>query len=117
MLEHAVKGALTAFEGAPNDLDTRRVLTDAYLALGDASARSGDPAGARRSWTRALETVDSLARSTRQTDLLALEATALLRLDRADDALPFVRELLHRGYRKRSVVELARAKGLPAVVP
>ena len=116
-LEHAVKGALTAFEGAPNDLDTRRVLTDAYLELGDASARSGDPAASRRSWTRALETIDSLARSTRQTDLLALQATALLRLDRVDDAQPFVRELLHRGYRKRSFVELARAKGLPAVVP
>ena len=108
----AVRHALDLEGRAPSDVDGRRVIGDAYAALGEITSRTGSAEDARQARAHALESVDSAAQATRQTDLLALRATALLDLDRLDDARPVVRELLGRGYRRPSFVELARRKGV-----
>jgi hypothetical protein len=91
------------------------VLGDTRLALGEILSRTGDAAGAKREWEKGLQDVDSLARATGQTDILALQATALLDLGRVDDARPVVAELLRRDYRKPSFIALVRAGGAPLV--
>ena len=73
-------------------------------------AQKGDAAGARAAWTQSFETIDSLARTGRLTDNLALRSTALLRLDRVQDARPDVEELARRGYRRPRWVALVRQK-------
>jgi serine/threonine-protein kinase len=96
----------------PSDIERRRQTADSYVALGEILSRSGDASGATAAWSRALTLVDSLARTARETELLAVQAAALLRLDRIDDARPVVAELLRRAYRRPSFVELVRAKGI-----
>jgi tetratricopeptide (TPR) repeat protein len=112
----AARRAVDLERGTPGrvtlDIDERRVLGDAYLTLGEVATRAGETEAARRAWTSALETVDSTARATRQTDLLALQTVSLLDLDRLDDARPVVSELLRRGYRRPGFVTLVRTKGL-----
>ena len=108
-----------ALERRPGDLDMRRVAGEASLTLGDALARGGDAAGAARAWGAAAAAVDSAARASGQTDLVALAATALLRLDRLPEARPLVQDLARRGYRRPRFVALCREKGveLPSAPP
>lgn len=96
----------------PRDLDHLRVLGDAYLALGDIMAASGDRAGAAAVRARTLATVDSAARATGQTDLLAIQAAALLEIGRTDDAWSVMAELRRRGYRHPNYVARLRRHGL-----
>lgn len=96
----------------PTDLDTRRVTGDAYLALGEILARAGDAQAARTARARALAAVDSAARATGQTELLAVQASALLDLGRVDDAWSVVTELRRRGYRQPSYITRLRRAGL-----
>jgi serine/threonine-protein kinase len=110
LADQALAVVRPAFESSPGDAETRRVLAETYVARGEVRDATGDAADARQSWERALATVDSLARATRQTDLLALQATALLDLGRVSEARPVVRELLARGYREPRFVALAEAK-------
>jgi tetratricopeptide (TPR) repeat protein len=92
----------------PGDIDRRMQAGDASLILGEILARAHDASGATAARTRALGLVDSLARATRQTDLLALQASTLLELGRTDDARPIVAELSRRGYRRPSFLERLR---------
>jgi hypothetical protein len=80
------------------------------LELGDARARAGNASGAKAAWTSALGAIDSLAKSRQFTDHLALLATALLRLDRIDEARPVVADLLRRGYRRPRWMKLLEEK-------
>jgi serine/threonine-protein kinase len=98
----------------PADLDHRRVLGDAYLALGDILSAAGDRAGAAAARARALAAVDSAARATGQTELLAIQAAALLDLGRLDDARPVTAELRRRGYGHPGYVARLRRLGLDA---
>jgi hypothetical protein len=88
------------------------VLSEADLRLGESLARAGDSDGAHQAWTRAFETLDSLAQASRHTDVLALSASALLYLNRMEEARPLVRELARRGYRRPTFVALTRDKGV-----
>jgi serine/threonine-protein kinase len=110
----ALDATALALARNPDDVAVRQTMCEALLRQGDALAAGGDATGARRAWTRAHATVDSLARASGHTDLLALSATALLTLDRRDDAASLVRELLRRGYRRPTFLALARARGVIA---
>ena len=93
----------------PSDLDFRRVVADAYIARAEVPAETG---GVTAPLARALVLVDSIARSTKETEFLVLQAKALLRLSGPAEAQPMVTELLRRGYRRPSFMELLRAKGV-----
>ena len=112
----AIAKGIAAGEAAlakrPGDLERRKLLADAYLTQGDLFALNPAAGGATTSWARALVLVDSLARSTRETDYLVLQAGAMLRLGGNTDAKSVIGELTRRGYRRPSFVELARAKGI-----
>jgi tetratricopeptide (TPR) repeat protein len=99
-----------ALEKKPTDLNLRVAQTEAYLTLGKALARDGRAADANAAWTRAYATIDSLARARKLTDHLALQASALMHLDRLDAARPIVAELLRRGYRRPSWMAVVREK-------
>jgi serine/threonine protein kinase len=111
----ALRDALGIAEPAvaqkPDDLNLRRLLSETYIGWGAVLARTGDAAGARRAWTHSYEMIDSVARQSGHTDLLARAATALLHLNRVDEATPLLRELLRRGYRRPGLLDLAREKG------
>ena len=92
----------------------RLALTDAYLAAGDAAQRAGDIAAAREAWTRALNAVDSVARTTGVAELRALNATALVNLGRMEEARPIVRMLEQQGYGRPRWLIRMRAAGLLA---
>ena len=92
----------------PSDIERRLAATEASLALGDAQSQIGDAAGARGAWSHALSLIDSTATATKQTELLAAQATALLELGREKDAAPITTELLRRGYRRPSFLRLVR---------
>ena len=115
----ALPGALAAadttaalLERRPRDLERMRGLGEAYLALGDLMAAAGDPAGAAQVRGRALAAVDSAARATGQTELLAVQAAALAALGRTDDAWSVITELRRRGYRHPDYVARLRRLGL-----
>jgi len=99
-------------ERASADIEGHQLLSEAYLGMAQVLDRAGDADGARQAVSRAFATIDSLARASRQTDLLALSATALLHMNRTEDARPLVRELARRGYRRPSFVALVRDKGV-----
>jgi tetratricopeptide (TPR) repeat protein len=92
----------------PNDIEAHRAAGDAYVALGTALSRSGDARGANDAWSHALSLEDSLVRADPETELLAVQAAALLDLGRRDDAKPVVAELTRRGYRRPTFVQLVR---------
>ena len=94
----------------PTDINLRYAVTEAQLDLGDARMRSGNANGAKAAWSAALTAIDSLAKSRQFTDHLVLRATALLRLDRIDEARPVVTELLRRGYRRPRWMKLLDEK-------
>ena len=94
------------------DLELRRLLADAYIADGELLSRPGSASGATMPLARALVLVDSLARTTRETEFLVLQSRAMLRLNGATEARPVVTELLRRGYRRPSFLELARSRGV-----
>jgi hypothetical protein len=51
---------------------------------------------------------DSLARADPETEILAVQAAALISSGRRDDARPVVAELTRRGYRRPTFVRLVR---------
>jgi lactam utilization protein B len=78
-------------------------------------SRSGDSRGARDAWSHALTLVDSLAHVDPETELLAVQAEALIDLGQRDDAKPVVSELARRGYRPPTYVRLVRERA-PALM-
>ena len=113
--ERSADAAIAAGERAvasrPADLELRRVLADAHLARGEILERPGHAGNATTAWARALVLVDSLARTSGETEYLALQASAMLQLRAGADAAPIVAELRRRGYRRPSYMALVRAKG------
>jgi eukaryotic-like serine/threonine-protein kinase len=96
----------------PTDLNLRVASTDTRLELGDALARDGRSTEARAIWTEALAAIDSVARTRKLTDHMVLQAAALMRLDRLDEARPIVLDLVRRGYRRPRWIAVATAKHL-----
>ena len=108
-LEQAVTAGEANLAKRPTDLDRRKLASDAFLARGDALDRPGAASGSTTSWARALVLVDSVARATKETEFLALQAGAMLRLHSSAEARPVVAELLARGYRRPSFIALLGA--------
>jgi serine/threonine-protein kinase len=110
--DQAIAAGESALGRKAQDLEYRRLLADAYIVRGEALDRPGSASFATTSWARALVLVDSLARTSKETEFLALQAAAILRLHGKEEALPIVGELLRRGYRRPSFVELLKAHGI-----
>jgi hypothetical protein len=108
----AVQVADSTLLRKPSDLERRGLSADAHLALGEVLSGSGAASGAGDEWGRALAAVDSVAHATSLTDLLALDATALLHGGNVQAARAPVGELMRRGYRRPSFVALARGAGI-----
>jgi len=90
----------------PSDIDTHRSAGDAYVALGTALSRAGERRSAADAWSRALAIEDSLVRADPETELLAVQAAALINSGNRDDAKPIIAELTRRGYRRPTFVRL-----------
>jgi serine/threonine-protein kinase len=103
-----------ALQKRASDLNARVAVTEAYLTIGEAEALDGRMTEAKQAWTQALTTIDSVARARQITDHLALRASALLYLNRLEEARPIVAELTRRGYRRPRWIALVR-KHLPQV--
>jgi tetratricopeptide (TPR) repeat protein len=106
--QRASAASESRLKARPNDIEAHRAAGDAHVALGTALSRSGDARGANDAWSHALALEDSLVRADPETELLAVQAAALLDLGRRDDARPVVAELTRRGYRRPAFVRLAR---------
>ncbi len=106
--QRAVFEADSAVATKPSDIEHRLAAAEASLAAGDAESRAGDAASARAAWTHALALIDSTATATRETELLAVQATAILELGRENDATSLVTELERRRYRRPSFLRLVR---------
>ena len=106
--QRAASDADAAVAAKSKDIERRRAAAEANLAVGDAQSLAGNAAGARSAWSHGLALIDSTAAATGETELLAVQATALLELGRADDAAPIMSELDRRGYRRPSFLRLAR---------
>jgi eukaryotic-like serine/threonine-protein kinase len=98
----------------PNDIEAHRAAGDAYVALGTALSRSDDARAASDAWSRAIALEDSLAKVDPETELLAVQAAALINSGRRDDAKPIVAELTRRGYRRPTFVRLVREQARSA---
>jgi tetratricopeptide (TPR) repeat protein len=107
--QRAAFEADSAVAAKPSDIEHRLAAAEASLAVGDARFRAGDAGAARAAWSHALALIDSTATATRETELLAAQATALLELGRENDAAPIVTELDRRGYRRPTFLRLARS--------
>jgi tetratricopeptide (TPR) repeat protein len=101
-----------ALSKRPTDLNLRVAAADTRLELGDALAREGRSSDARTSWTEALGLIDSVAKTRQLTDHRAVQASALMRLDRLDEARPIVLDLVQRGYRRPRWMAIATSKHL-----
>lgn len=109
--QRAVAEAAALGASGPTDVKARTTTADAQVSLGGALESAGRRLDARAAWTAAFAVVDSAATHSHQTDLLAIDATALLHLGRLSQAAPIVRELRRRGYGMPSFVALS------AVIP
>ena len=78
------------------------------LRLARRSRESGDARGAHDAWVRAVALEDSITRVDPETELLAVQAAALVRLGEREEATPIVEELAHRGYKRPTFVRLVR---------
>jgi eukaryotic-like serine/threonine-protein kinase len=104
----------SAVAATPSDIEHRRAAAESSIALGEVQARAGHSAGARAAWSHALALIDSTANVTQETELLAVQASALLELRRENAAAPIVTELNRRGYRRPSFLRLVRQHQRPA---
>jgi tetratricopeptide (TPR) repeat protein len=110
LARRAAEAAGAAVRAKPEDIERHRAAGDAYDVLGDALARSGDVAAARDAWSQSLAAATSAPGADPQTEVLAVEADALLDLGRRSDAQSVVAELQRRGYREPSFVKRLRAR-------
>lgn len=108
--QRASAASAAMLKAKPNDIEAHRAAGDAYVVLGNALSRSNDARGASRVWTRAIAVEDSLVRSDPETEVLAVQAAALIDLGKREDARPVVAELTRRGYRRPTFVRLVRER-------
>ncbi len=110
----AVAGADSALAESPTDIDRRVAAGDSRVALGEVLGRSGKSREAGVVRLQALALVDSIAGAGQQTEVLAVQAAALLDLDRMGEARSVVAELQRRGYLRPTFVSLVRSHTRPA---
>jgi hypothetical protein len=103
----------SALASRPTDIERARQASAAHLVLGDASARAGDSAAASATWNRALA-LATLPSAARQTEFLALQARALLRLHDRARAEPVLQELSRRHVALPSIAAAPRDTRAPS---
>jgi tetratricopeptide (TPR) repeat protein len=106
--QRASAASTATLKEKPDDIETHRAAADASVALGAALSRSGDARGAHDAWVHAIALEDSITRVDPETELIAVQASALLHLGEREEAKPLVDELAHRGYRRPTFVRLVR---------
>jgi len=95
-----------------DDVASRKWLGRLLLLEGEVLAAMGRRSDARSSWERAVETIETQARDSRDKELLDPLARALLHLGRTGEAEPIVRELQALGYRDPRFLAVCRRHGL-----
>jgi tetratricopeptide (TPR) repeat protein len=100
------------YRNHPEDRDVRRWLGNAYLMEGRLLGSRAKRDGAMQAWERALTVIESLPQDSNENWILEIWASALLQLDRIEEAQPVVRELLDRGYRSKRFLDLCHGKGV-----
>jgi tetratricopeptide (TPR) repeat protein len=106
-IEPAVACADQLRDAGPDSPQVGARLASLLLARGEVTADRGDPAGARRSWERALELVAPLTARSDTLEYLTIHARALLLLGRLDEARPLVERVTTTGYRDLDLQRLA----------
>ena len=106
--QRASAASETTLKSKPDDIESHRAAADASVALGTALLRSGDKRGAHDAWVHAVALEDSITRADPETELLAVQAAALMQLGEREEAGPIVEELSRRGYRRPTFVRLVR---------
>ena len=106
-IEPAVACADQLRDAGPDSPQVGARLASLLLARGEVTAARGDPAGARRSWERALELVAPLTARSDTLGYLTIHARALLLLGRLDEARPLVERVTTTGYRDLDLERLA----------
>lgn len=89
-----------------------RKLAESYLLVGTIEERLGNQHQAEQAWQTAIDRIVPLAESSRDDELLAPWATALLFLGEIEKARSIVKMLDGQGYRDRDFVKLCREKGI-----
>ena len=84
---------------SPEDPVIASRLSRSYTLLG-AALEPADPAAAADAWRNALESIEPVAKHSRDPELLAPLALALLATDRRDEARPILERLRAKGYRE-----------------
>jgi tetratricopeptide (TPR) repeat protein len=106
--QRATVASEATLKAKPGDIEAHRAAADAAVAYGTALARSGDARGAHDAWVHAVALEDSITRVDPETELLAVQAGALLHLGEREEAKPLVEELARRGYRRPTFARLVR---------
>lgn len=99
----------------PDDRMARADLAASLLGLGRLHRLRGDRDAAHRTWSEAAELLEPLVAASDAVDFLRLDALALLRLGRADEARPLVDRLRALGRHDPEILRLAERHGL--VIP
>jgi len=106
--QRASAASAATLKEKPDDIESHRAAADASVTLGTALSRSGDARGAHDAWVHAIAVEDSITRVDPETELIAVQAAALLHLGEREEAKPLVEELAHRGYRRPTFMRLVR---------
>jgi len=94
-----------------NDREATRRAAEGRLLAGDVAARRGYPRVAQQLREAALTMVVSGQEANPEKRMLAVEARALLALNRTAGARPIVERLTNLGYRHPALMRLVRTKG------
>jgi serine/threonine-protein kinase len=96
--------------GASEELSAsaQREMVSTLMLLGDARSAADNHDEARSAWSQALQLAQSGDSNTRHRVERELEVAGLLRLDRADEAAPLLRDLTSRGFGRPALMRIAR---------
>lgn len=106
----AAREALSVLDALEPDNRRAHQISQTYILLGRAHARSGRPREATTAWGRALEIVEPLGSEARSPVILDPRARALLYLGRLEEAEPIVASLTESGYARPDFVALWRER-------
>lgn len=95
---------------APADRTTQKLLGSTYFFAGVAREASGAYAEARGQWERAVETLEPLARTSLDVEVLDALIRSLERLERQEAARSLTARLWRAGYRDVEFVEFLRSR-------
>ena len=111
MQADTVERVLAPLVARGTDRDATRRIAEGRLLAADVAARRGDTRSAQQLREAALAVVVSGQEANPEKRLLAVQARALMTLNRTAEANPIVERLTSLGYRHPSLMRLIRPKG------